>query len=542
MALTAGNEHTALKLLVVEDSPDDAEILLWEIRRGGFVVQWDRVDTAEEFSVALERQEWDLVIADYSMPRFTGLEALHLLKGKGYDIPFIIVSGRIGEDIAVDAMRAGANDYLLKGYLTRLVPVIRRELAESAVRRERAKVVKELHLLKKAIENLPLGLTITDLERRIIYTNPAEAAMHGYTVDELIGQSVRLLAPPGTWQDFPLRDLPSNSVVSRESMNVRKDGSLFPTHRIANVVTEGDSPRPVALISTCEDITERKQLEMALRRQMTAIESAMDSIAVVDQYGLFTYMNQACATTFGYNLSTDLVGKSWEVLLAAADQQRLREEVVPLVRELGNWRGELLGCRLSGASFPLEATITMVEDNGFVCVMRDISDRKQNEERLRYMSTHDALTGFYNRAYVEEEMARLDRSRQFPISVIVADVDCLKKVNDRYGHQSGDELLRLAAQGIAGGFRAEDMVARIGGDEFIIILPEANPDVADRAMARIRNNLAEINQHTRSFPVGVSLGSATAATPGTLDEALRLADQRMYADKHAKKCGRDMAG
>jgi diguanylate cyclase (GGDEF)-like protein/PAS domain S-box-containing protein len=526
-------------VLVIEDSPDDAEILLWELRRCGFDLQWERVDTAPDMTAALGRQEWDIIIADYVMPRFTGMAALELLKEKALDIPFVIVSGRVGEDIAVDAMRAGASDYLLKGHLARLGPVVRRELAERIIRRERREAEKERTLLKKAIDRLPLGLTITDMERRIIYTNPAEAAMHGYRLEELVGQSARILAPTGTWLDFPLSELATDSVWSREGLNQRKDGSLFMAHMVSNVVTEGDDQHPVAMITICEDITERKEMEMALRRQMTAIESAMDGIMVVDGNCRFTYVNQACATIYGHNLASDFIGEHWEMLFAETEHERLRGEITSSVRQLGNWRGELLGCRRNNVNFPLEVTITLVEDNGYVCVLRDISERKITEERLRYMSTHDALTGFYNRAYVEGELDRLDRSRQFPISVIIADVDCLKKVNDCHGHAAGDELLRLAAQGIAGAFRAEDMVARFGGDEFIVLLPEASDDVAARAMDRIRENLAAFNSQNRAFNVGLSLGSATAESPGTLGDAVRAADMRMYEDKHAKRCSRD---
>lgn len=532
----------ALRLLIVEDSPDDAEILLWEIRRGGFQVEWERVDTAEEMLAALARQEWDLIVADYVMPCFSGLEALELLQQQGLDIPFIVVSGRVGEDIAVDAMRAGASDYLLKGQLARLLPVITRELAEALVRRERRKEQKELYLLKKAINNLPLGLTITDLDRRIIYTNPAEADMHGYSVDELLGQPVRILAPKDTWQDFSLYQLAHESIFGRESVNRRKDGSTFPTHMISNVVTDGADQQPIALISICEDITERKELEMVMRRQMTAIESAMDGIAVVDQLGVISYVNQACAAIFGRNLATDLVGMQLSAHFVDTDRDRLTAEVLPLIGEHGNWRGELIGCHAPNIIFPLEVTITPVEGNGYVCILRDISERKLTEERLQFISTHDSLTGFYNRGYVEGELARLERSRQYPISVVVADVDCLKKVNDCLGHLVGDELLRLAAQGIAGAFRTEDIVARFGGDEFIVLLPDTDVLTAERAIARIRENIAELNLPQRGYTVSLSLGAATAVAPGTLNEAVRLADQRMYADKQAKRCGRSEAG
>lgn len=527
-----------LNLLIIEDSLDDAEILLWEIRRGGFDVTWERVDTAKAMEEALSQRPWDFIISDYVMPTFSGLAALELLQNRGVDIPFVIVSGRVGEDIAVAAMRAGANDYLMKGNLARLVPVIKRELAEVVARRDRLQEQKELYLLKQAIDRLPLGLTITDLNRRILYTNPAEAAMHGYTVGDLIGQSVRMLAPTDSWEEKSLHKLPKNSVFSREVTNQRKDGSTFMVHRVANVVTAEDGETPVAMISICEDITERKMTEITLLRQMTAIESAMDGIAITDQRGRFTYVNQAFASIFGHNLTSDLVGQGWESLLVESDQKRLREEIESQIRNGGNWRGELTGCRAVKFIFPLEATITRVEGNGFVCVVRDISERKLTEERLHYMSTHDVLTGFYNRGYVEGELDRLDRSRQYPVSIIVADVDCLKKVNDSHGHQAGDELLRLAAQGIAGAFRAEDIVARYGGDEFIVLLPETDVEAAARAVRRIKESVARLNETQREFTVSLSLGTATALAPGGLTEAVCLADQRMYADKQAKRCGR----
>ncbi len=111
-----------LRILVVEDSQDDTLLLLHQLRRGGYEPTFERVDTPEAMSAALDRQNWDLVVADFSMPRFNALAALELLKKKGLDLPFIIVSGTIGEELAVAAMRNGAQDYIMKGNLARLVP------------------------------------------------------------------------------------------------------------------------------------------------------------------------------------------------------------------------------------------------------------------------------------------------------------------------------------------------------------------------------------------------------------------------------------
>jgi serine phosphatase RsbU (regulator of sigma subunit) len=126
-----------LKILVVEDSEDDTILLLRELRRGDYEPAFERVDTPGAMRAALDRQPWDVVVADFSMPRFNALAALEVLKEKGLDVPFIIVSGTIGEELAVQAMRNGAQDYIMKGNLTRLVPAVQRELREAVERRER---------------------------------------------------------------------------------------------------------------------------------------------------------------------------------------------------------------------------------------------------------------------------------------------------------------------------------------------------------------------------------------------------------------------
>ena len=129
---------------MVEDSPDDAELILHELERGGYRVTYERVDTRQDLASALERSRWDIVLSDFAMPQFSGPEALALVKARGLELPFIIVSGTIGEDAAVGAMRSGANDYVLKQSLARLCPALERELREAASRVERKKMREQL--------------------------------------------------------------------------------------------------------------------------------------------------------------------------------------------------------------------------------------------------------------------------------------------------------------------------------------------------------------------------------------------------------------
>ncbi|MEA2326424.1 MAG: two-component system, cell cycle sensor histidine kinase and response regulator CckA, partial [Thermoanaerobaculia bacterium] len=123
-----------LRVLIVEDNPADAELLELELSRGGYAASTLRVQTAEAMQAALDEKEWDLILSDYSMPRFSGLHALEVLKTTGKDIPFILISGSAGDDVAVDAMRAGAHDFFGKGSLQLLIPAIERELREAELR------------------------------------------------------------------------------------------------------------------------------------------------------------------------------------------------------------------------------------------------------------------------------------------------------------------------------------------------------------------------------------------------------------------------
>ncbi|RNC68023.1 MAG: diguanylate cyclase [Desulfuromonadales bacterium] len=161
----------------------------------------------------------------------------------------------------------------------------------------------------------------------------------------------------------------------------------------------------------------------------------------------------------------------------------------------------------------------------------------EKEDALYQLSVHDAMTGLYNRLFFEGEMQRLARGRHYPVSIVMVDVDNLKWTNDTLGHAAGDRLIRMAARALMDAFRAGDVVARIGGDEFAVILEETDEAAAEEAIARVREVIAA--QDTDGDVVlSLSLGAATATAVNTLFDAWKTADQRMYADKAARKAGR----
>ena len=134
--------------------------------------------------------------------------------------------------------------------------------------------------------------------------------------------------------------------------------------------------------------------------------------------------------------------------------------------------------------------------------------------------------------FFDEEINRLERGRRFPVSIVMADIDGLKKINDFQGHASGDQLLKRAADVLAKSFRGEDMVARIGGDEFAALLPNADAEAAKQALKRIQNNIQEDNTGKNKFPLSISCGASTAEIGQNLKDALKQADKRMYKEKN----------
>ena len=167
---------------------------------------------------------------------------------------------------------------------------------------------------------------------------------------------------------------------------------------------------------------------------------------------------------------------------------------------------------------------------------QEIAQRKDIEEQLRFQSTHDSMTGIYNRNFFETELTRLDLSREFPISIVITDIDGLKIVNDTLGHAAGDKRLQQAADVLRSIFRAEDILARIGGDEFAIILPKTDSVTVQHIVSRIKTRLVEHNAMHSDLPLQLSLGAATTDSSG-LTEAFKIADQNMYADKSMRKSG-----
>lgn len=264
-----------LRALIVEDSEDDAVLVVNELRRGGYDPQWLRVETAQAMEKALHERQWDVVISDYSLPAFSGSAALELAKSSGLDIPFLMVSGVVGEETAVAAMKAGAHDFFVKGHLGRLVAAIERELRDAAVRRkqrEDAIALREMEVRFNAfMNNIPTPAWIKDEKFRYVYVNAPLAQQWGRTVEDLIGCTDFEVMPreiARSLRDHDTQVLVSNQMLhALETMlNAAGQTAIFTVLKFPLLDAAGRRHVAGVGLDITERVRDKEQLENANRR------------------------------------------------------------------------------------------------------------------------------------------------------------------------------------------------------------------------------------------------------------------------------------
>jgi len=272
-----------LKVLLVEDSEDDALLILRALQKGGYEVFHERVETAKALEEALEKKTWDIILSDYKLPGFNGLTALSIYKDKGVQVPFIIVSGTIGEDIAVAALKAGAHDYIMKDRLGRLLPAIERELAEAAGRLERRREQEKLRQAEERyrsiFENAREGIYRSTPEGKIIMANRAMATMFGYQSPEEFMADIHDVA--GQLYVNPqdrtrIIDLIAEQgfVHNYEAQLYRKDRTVFWVSMTMQAIRDQEG-RIIYFEGIDEDITPRKKMEEERLQSMARLRKSL---------------------------------------------------------------------------------------------------------------------------------------------------------------------------------------------------------------------------------------------------------------------------
>ncbi|NKE71839.1 EAL domain-containing protein [Candidatus Manganitrophus noduliformans] len=546
-----------LRVLMVEDSAEDAELLLGELRRGGYEPAHERVSTIEEMNRAIDRGSWDIVFGDYSMPHFDGVAALKLLRGKGLDIPFLFVSGTLGEDTAVKAMRAGANDYFVKGHLKRLLPVVERELRENGTRQERKRAEEQLRQSEERFRQLAENITevfwMGDPDKNsILYISPGYEKIWGRSCESLYQEPKSFLDAVHPDDRERVMEASMTRQVSgtydEEYRIIRPDGSVRWIRDRAFPIKDV-SGRVYRLTGIAEDITRHKEAEEALRTAKEFSENLIETANVIilglDTEGKVNIFNQTAEKITGYTLS-ELKGKSWfEKLVPKERYPSVWEEFTRLVsggipktfeNPILTKRGEERYILWQNNQVKVNGKIVATISFG-----NDITEHRQVEEMVQKMAFYDTLTGLPNRNMLIDRLLnalRHDAGQGRPMALLLMDLDRFREINDTLGHRRGDLLLQQLGERLRKTIFDRDIVAHFGGDEFAVLLMKlTSPDDIHLAVGKIVKAL-EAPFVIEDIPIAVetSIGIALYPDHGSdPDTLIRRADVAMYA---AKETGR----
>jgi PAS domain S-box-containing protein len=265
----------SIRVLIVEDSPEDAELITHELQRGGLHAVCERVETAAALQAALDVHDWDLVICDYSMPQLNGPAALEIYLKKGVDIPFISISGAVGEETVAELLKAGAHDYVMKNHLARLVPAVKRELQSAQQRRTSRQNQTTLAFMASIVESCEDAIIGKNLEGIVVTWNAGAQRLYGYAATEMIGRSISVLFPPYRPDELPdiLDKIKQGGRVDRfETVRIRKDGTAVEVSLTISPIKDAGGVI-IGASTVARDITQRKQEEnerLGLIKDLTA--------------------------------------------------------------------------------------------------------------------------------------------------------------------------------------------------------------------------------------------------------------------------------
>jgi len=313
----------------------------------------------------------------------------------------------------------------------------------------------------------------------------------------------------------------------------RRDGSTFNALLISNRIKQNDEAKLASI--AISDITSHKKTEEELKEseeKLRSLLNSIDGIYITTPEGKYVDVNKALVKMLGYRNKEELMSIDIKKELYVSEDERPGPDERNRIFEVSLRKKD-------GSIMDAEISSKVVSDNGkpmyYQGIVRDITERKKVERKLRYLSFHDKLTGLYNRAYLEDELKRFGAAKYLPLSLVMGDVNSLKLINDAFGHHEGDRLLKEIARLVKNCFREEDIAARWGGDEFSIILPNTPKQVAEKTVERIKKACAN-KQFRGEIPISISFGISTRTDDTKkIQTLLKEAENNMYRSKLTDK-------
>lgn len=393
------------------------------------------------------------------------------------------------------------------------------------------------------LDLLPQRLYRTDHEGRVTFLNQPMLEDIGLPKDACLGKTASDFHPSSLAAKYHADDLQvlAGNILSLVEENIAPATGERRYVEVTKIPVRDAAGTVVGIQGIYWDITDRKRAEERLRQMARVFESTLEGVIITDAEERMTMINRAFTTITGYS-EAEALGQTPRLLKSGRQDVDFYAEMWMSIRATGHWQGELWNRRKNGEVYPEWLTISAVEDEQgrvthYVSVFSDISPLKQSQEKLNFLAHHDLLTGLPNRLLfnirLEHSIERARRYRKL-LAVLFFDLDHFKNVNDTLGHAAGDELLRWMAQHLTALTRAEDTVARMGGDEFTMLI-EAVEEPNDAAtvagkLLDLFNQPLQLRQH--EFFISVSIGISLYPNDGANADALiKNADAAMYQAK-----------
>ncbi|TVQ24986.1 MAG: EAL domain-containing protein [Leptolyngbya sp. DLM2.Bin15] len=489
-------EISPLRLLIIEDVAEDVELIVLALESAGIPFTYDTAATAERCQQLLKHYTYDSVLSDYRLPSFNGLQVFELLKQANQDIPFILITGSLGEEAAVECIRQGMTDYVLKDRLFRLPTVLKRALDEFKLRHQQRTAIAQIQ--QQAWRETIVNRIVQAMRKTLVLD-----AVLQTTVDQLheaLGVSRSSIFQPEVEQDTSSVITYISHATLQRDMFLGISCSFYDYYQ-----DEITQDRPI-IIYDANDITVEHVQKLA---QAYQIQSTILMPLIYQQ----TYLGGIC--------------------LQQCDRQRSwTDDEVALVKAIAD-----------------QCAIAIHQAQLYQQAQTELVERQKIEAQLRHDAFHDTLTGLPNRALFMDRLGHilqiahrhLIRNPQacpYQFAVLFLDLDRFKMVNDSLGHTIGDQLLQIVANQLQACLRMGDTVARLGGDEFVMLLEGIQGmndaiEVAHRIRRVLKSPVVLDGREVFiSASIGITLNSSTYTDPAQL---LRDADTAMY---RAKKRGR----
>ncbi len=562
-------------VLYAEDDHIQSMVVASVLEQEGFAVT--HVENGKAALRALENAHFHVILTDHYMPEMSGVELLSELRQRNHDVPVVLMTSARDMRLVFSAVRAGADDFIskdLKGeYLEMIAPVLaracERHQLQARVRRHAEQLEREKTLCFKTLDAMDEGVMVVNEDLRITYQNSLFPVLFGARSDKkLQGQNLISLIRLLRREEY-VRLADGAQLNETDFVGWLRSGTgsreIVVGQRILDVKKVRVSGTGYAI--ACVDISQRKAAEQALVRAHQLTQSIIDnapfSIVATDMNGVITAASPALEKMLHYSKEELVCERS---VLLFYDENELDYKAHALADELGydvepNFglltfyarqnvvkASEWTFVRKDGSRIPVNVTVTTLRTRdetitGYLLVAYDITAQKQATEYIEYVAHHDDLTGLPNRTLMRDRMeTALRRARRTGnnMGVLVLDLDHFKRINDSLGHVVGDELLKTVALRLVSAVRDSDTVCRMGGDEFVVILPDvySRQDV-ERVCHKILERVAQpIQVGLNTLNVTPSIGLSMAPMDGeTVEDLLKHADIAMYRAKHTGRNG-----